>query len=115
MSPDAEDLQLADVFSDSPSKQNSSRIERGFQGSVFQSHAPNVSAIVDESETDNTNKKAIDLTSASPSRPSNRSNGISVGAIQIDLSGADKRLGDGVDYENIEEQISACSQQSDYY
>jgi hypothetical protein len=112
---DAEDLQLADVFSDSSSKQKSSRIERGFQGSVFQSSAPNAPVIVDENKADNATENAIDLTLASPNQPSKRSKNISAGAIQIDLSGADKGLRGGIDCENIEEQVSTCSQQSDYY
>ena len=108
-------MQLADVFSDSSSKKNSSRIERGFQGSVFQSSAPNAPVIVDENKADNATENAIDLTLASPNQPSKRNKKISAGAIQIDLSGSDKGLGGGIDGENIEEQVSTCSQQSDYY
>ena len=71
--PDAEDVRLADVFSNSDVvKKKKPRVERGFQGSVFQSAVTRKSTSPMENEIDLTKDLPIDLTANSPGRPKKR-------------------------------------------
>jgi ubiquitin C-terminal hydrolase len=121
--PDAEDLQLADVFSNSDVKKKESRVERGFQGSVFQSAVKKKSVTNSENSINLTEQNAIDLTTLSPNRPAKRSkpsnDDLNYGTndVNIIMDNAINKEEDAMDVDNdlSPSQDSISSQKSEYF